>query len=564
MSKSKHKLLLIFTLFIGTFFTSFTMLKSGLIYDFGLGFWGPNGHDAIWHLGLITQILESFPPLHPVFSGSLLSNYHWGYNLFTAIISYLLPFSLLDIYFRILPITFALFLGIFTYTLGFKLSKNHTTALFFVFLNYFSGSFGWIISLIRYSQISGESTFWSMQPISTQLNPPFAFSLIILFSGLIYYLNSQKQKKLKNYFILGLIFSLLAGIKIYAGLLVGISISIIFLIKYFQKNKDSKYLLTTIFTQLVFSTLILIFLRSLNSGSLLEFKPFWFTHSLIESYDKLFLPQIASLRANLAQNPFSYKLPILLFIEISLFLLFIVGNLGLRVFSIFIIKKIKSQNNIEIHQFILIIILLGITIPTFFVQKGTAWNTIQFFYYSLFLINYYFAVYLSSQKTIIALFLLLLTLPTSYSTLKDYFGYPPPSAIYNSELNALKFLKSQPRGNVLTYPYNKYERNKYKTTPLPIYAYETTSYVAAFSSKPVYLEDEMNLNITGLDWQTRRINSEKFFNSTDQNFSRGFLINNNILYIYLLTDQNFPLLPSQIQIDLIYDQDGVLIYKVQR
>ena len=561
---SKHKLLLIFTLLIGTFFTSFTMLKSGLIYDFGLGFWGPNGHDAIWHLGLITQILESFPPLHPVFSGALLSNYHWGYNLFTAFISYLLPFSLLDIYFRVLPITFALCLGIFTYILGFKLSKNRSTALFFVFLNYFSGSFGWIISLIRYGQISGESTFWSMQPISTQLNPPFAFSLIILFYGLIYYINSQKQKKLKNYFILGLIFSSLAGIKIYAGLLVGISISMIFLIKYFQKQKDSKYLLSTIFTQLTFSLLILIFLRSLNSGSLLEFKPFWFTHSLIESYDKLFLPQIASLRANLAQNPFSYKLPVLIGIELSLFLLFILGNLGLRVLSIFSIKKIKSQNNIEIHQFILIIILLGIIIPTFFVQKGTAWNTIQFFYYSLFLINYYFAVYLSSQKTIIALFLLLLTLPTSYSTLKDYFGYPPPSAIYNSELSALKFLKSQPSGNVLTYPYNKYEKDKFKKTPLPIYAYETTSYVAAFSSKPVYLEDEMNLNITGLDWQTRRINSEKFFSSTDQNFSRGFLINNNILYIYLLTDQNLPLSTSQLQIDLIYDQDGVLIYKVQR
>jgi len=141
--------------------------------------------------------------------------------------------------------------------------------------------------------------------------------------------------KLKNYFILGLIFSSLAGIKIYAGLLVGISISMIFLIKYFQKQKDSKYLLSTIFTQLTFSLLILIFLRSLNSGSLLEFKPFWFTHSLIESYDKLFLPQIASLRANLAQNPFSYKLPVLIGIELSLFLLFILGNLGLRVLSIF-------------------------------------------------------------------------------------------------------------------------------------------------------------------------------------------------------------------------------------
>mgnify|MGYP001613685838 FL=1 len=62
------------------------------------------------------------------------------------------------------------------------------------------------------------------------------------------------------------------------------------------------------------------------------------------------------------------------------FLIFLVGNMGTRI--IFLFRKIKKITEIDI--FIYSIITAGTIIPMLFLQKGTPWNTIQFFYYSLF------------------------------------------------------------------------------------------------------------------------------------------------------------------------------------
>ena len=81
------------------------------------------------------------------------------------------------------------------------------------------------------------------------------------------------------------------------------------------------------------------------------------------------------------------------------------------------------------------------------------------------------------------------------------------------ELEALSFLSTQPPGVVLTYPYDKYE-NLNLLKPHPLYAYETTSYVSAYSKQITYLEDEMNLANSGFDWQSRRQNSLDFLSSS--------------------------------------------------
>lgn len=75
--------------------------------------------------------------------------------------------------------------------------------------------------------------------------------------------------------------------------------------------------------------------------------------------------------------------------------------------------------------------------------------------------------------------LILLTCVGSFGTLKTYFGNPAPSNLPIPEVKALSFLKNQPSGTVLTYPYDKYIKNNLGT-PIPLYAYETTSYVSAF------------------------------------------------------------------------------------
>jgi len=560
MSK-KQKTGLIITILFSSLLLSVTMFRSGLFFDFGLGFWGPNGHDGIWHLALINQLVKNVPPQNPIFSGTILSNYHWGYDFLVSLISKITFISPSVLYFQVLPILFALILGFLSFKFAYLVTKNYKTSLVFVILNYFASSFGWIVTLIKSGQMGGESLFWSMQSASTLLNPPFTLSLIILLSGLLLWIKHKNTNSIFYAFITGLVFSSLCGVKVYAGALIGISLAIFWLIKLISTKKFSKFnFWICVFTGIT-SILILYLLGVFKSNSLLEFKPFWFIHSMIESPDKFYWPKLASFRYN-QTNIF-----ISIFIELSLICIFLIGNLGIRIFGLghFIFSFIKHKKS-DINLLLLNILFFSFLVPLFFVQKGTAWNTIQFFYYFLFFINFYLASFLSSLWTknkVITLIILFLACFGSIATLKDYFGNPPPSSLPKNEIAALNFLKTQPEGVVLTYPYNKYLKNNI-ATPIPLYAYETTAYVSAFSTKTTFLEDEMNLDITGFDWKTRRQLVNKFFTSTDKFFTRGVLIDNNIKYLYLLDQQKLPLSQQDLEVDQIYNQDGVSIFQVRR
>lgn len=560
--KQKINILLFILILIGSFFSVMTMVRSGLNYNFGIGFWGPNGHDAIWHLSLINQLKQNVPPQNPIFSGTVLNNYHWGFDLITATISNLFNISTTTLYFRVLPIIFAVLIGLLSYFLAFLITKNKITSLIFVFLNYFAGSFGWIITLIKSGNLGGESLFWSMQSVSTLLNPPFALSIIFVFSGLILWLKHKNNKNIFWPILIGLIFGLTSLVKIYAAVLIGLAFSFFWLISFFKKTKNNQFNLIICLSTLIVSLIVFYFLNLFKGQSILEFSPFWFTHSLIESIDKFYWPKLASFRYN--QTNFLISI----IIEISLITLFLIGNLGVRVLGFFsLIKKIIVKKTSDFDQISIFLLFFSFIIPLLFVQQGTAWNTIQFFYYFLLFANFYLATFLSSLFTknkILTIFLLILSIITSISTLKDYFGNPPPAAIPTSEVEALNFLKSKPNGIVLTFPYDQYQKNHYLKTPIPIYAYETTAYVSAFSNKISFLEDEMNLDITGFDWKSRRSEEKLFFESLDKFFTRGFLINNNIDYIYLVDDQSFKLEPNDLEIDLIFTNSSVKIYQVRK
>lgn len=559
--KQKLNIPLIIIITLSTVFFSLTMLRSGLKYEFGLGFWGPNGHDAIWHLSLINQLKQHIPPQNPIYSGTNLSNYHWGFDFLVAIISKITWINTSILYFQILPIVFSLLIGFLSFKLAFLITKNKITSIFFVLLNYFAGSFGWIYTLIKNHQIGGESLFWSMQSVSTLLNPPFALSLIIILSGLILWFKHHSSNSIKMAIIIGFIFALLSGVKVYAGILIGLSLVFYWFFEFFRSKKAFGFNFVVCLVMGLTSLLILYILGVLNGNQLLEFKPFWFTHSMIESLDKFYLPKLASFRSN------QTNIIISIILEIGLIFIFLIGNLGTRFLGFFtlIFKKIKNNIN-HFDKLIIFTLILSSTIPLLFVQKGTAWNTIQFFYYFLFFTNFYFAQFLSNtwlKNKILVLLLIIITSITSFSTLKDYFGNPSPSALPIAELNALTFLKTQPDGIVLTYPYDKYKKTN-MDTPIPLYAYETTAYVSAYSTKQTFLEDEMNLDITGFDWKSRLTEEQKFFESTDKYFARGFLINNNISYIYLVSDQYFILSNSNLEIDQIFDNGQVRIYKVRK
>lgn len=299
---------------------------------------------------------------------------------------------------------------------------------------------------------------------------------------------------------------------------------------------------------------LLVFLpNNLQSGGILVFSPFWFIQSMIDFPDRLGWERLSL--AIHSETIFKSTTAI----TIGL-LIFLVGNIGTRIFSLFSVKEFFKQ------RYLTYIVILGVVLPLLFIQTGTNWNTIQFLYYSLFLLNIFAGIALSRIysklpkviSTLMIGLILLLTIPTTLGAFKHYLPSRPPAMLPNGEIEALYFLKKQPLGVVLTYPYNKEAKLKFDA-PVPLFAYESTSYVSAYSGKPSYLEDLVNLEILGVDYKARTNIARDFFNLKEK--SKSVINNNNIQYIYVVRESGFEEDASKMGIEKIFENDQVKIFK---
>jgi len=516
------------------------VIRSGLKYSYGIGFWGPNGHDGIWHLSLINHISNPLKINIPIFSGETLKNYHPFFDILIAYLSKITFINSSIWLFQLFPVISAMLFLYFSFKLGEKLSGKFSGGIILMLLNSLNNSLGWMVTFIRSGNFNGESLFWAMQSPSNQLNPPYMLSILLLLI-LIYLFTTQKPKKI----ILFLILIIMPIIKVYSAIPA-------FIIFAFYVFKNKKYLIT--FFLSLFFAFLLFSLYNSSSSTLIKFHPFWFINSMVESSDRLYLPKIANIRYTLEA---SGKIgPRLITYYLGTLIIFIIGNFAFRLIAFKEIFKNKA---------ILFSILICTFIPLLFIQKGTSWNTIQFLYYAMFLANIPLALFLTKHLKLAYLIIALNLIPF-FGSLPNYLGKIPPTAISNNEIKALDFLRQQPSGTVLTYPYDAYLKNTLSLTPLPIYAYETTSYVSAYSRQITYLEDEMNLENSGYDWQTRRQNSLNFFTQKNKYIDRGFLVNNQINYIYLpkiYLSQNFYFSP-EMYLAKIFENSDFIIYSVKR
>jgi len=306
-----------------------------------------------------------------------------------------------------------------------------------------------------------------------------------------------------------------------------------------------------------------------NSSSILIFSPFWFLETMMAYSDRVGWTRFYQAMTTYRMGGIYFKA--ILAYSVA-FMIFLVGNLGIRIIALKgIFSKIMNFTKVTFWElFFMSIIFLGLLFPMFFLQKGTPWNTIQFFYYSLFflaiLAGIEIGTLLEKSKAGTAIFvkiaLILLVIPSAFSTSRNYLPSRPPAKLDNSEIEALNFLSKEPDGVVLTYPFDK-EKSKEAESypPRPLYLYESTAYVSAFSGKSVFLEDEINLNITGYDWRERRKAIENWYQESDQFKAREFLRANNISYIYWLKNQRAYLGEGQLGLNKIFENNFVIIYR---
>jgi len=566
----------LFIIAIGSLSFILTMVKSGLCLDLycqnGKAFWGPNGHDGIWHIALSEAFSRSSWEM-PVFSGSSIQNYHIGFDLLLSIVHKLTNIPTLTLYFQILPVVFAVLLGYFANKLLLKVTKSKEERFWALFFLYFGGSFGWIVTFLRGGAFGGESMFWAQQAVSTLVNPPFALSLVMMFLGfwLLEKALAVNDKRLLTF--AAVVFGLLIQVKAYASVL---ALFALFVAALWDAVKMRRLVIFKVFlTSLIVSILILP--SSPKDSSIFIFKPFWFLETMMQLSDRFGWQKFGEAMVNyksggnILKATLSYSLA---------FVIFVVGNFGTRIFALFYTSlKLKNLTNLKIFEVsFFTIIILGVAIPMFFVQEGTPWNTIQFLYYSQVFLGIFSGFVIGGflrkvrvvlAKSLTIFIVVALTAPTTIGTLMYvYLPTRAPSYIPKEELEALHFLASQPPGVVLTYPIDRQKaKEAEKSPPRPLYLYESTAYVSALSKHDVYLEDEVNLDITGYDWKKRREEVINWLKEDNPASAREFLATRSINYIYWVKgksgedSQRAILGDLQLGLTNIYENEGAVIYK---
>jgi hypothetical protein len=547
---------------IGTITWSWTMVKSGWLRPYGMGFWGANGHDGIWHLAL-AESLSRNSLATPVFAGQAMQNYHIGFDLLLAALNRLTAIPIINIYFQLLPPILAVLIGVLTYRFVLTWTKSSLAAWWSTFFTYFGGGFGWILG-------KGESAFWSQGAISTLVNPPFALSLIFILTGLMCLLKYIEKPKILNFILCCLFFGLLIEIKVYAGLLVLLALAVSGVFR-LLKYRDFKFLILFM-TVLTVSVVIYILFNKI-SANLLVWQPFWFLETMMGSGDRFGWERFYSAMMTYKSGHVWMKGFIAYVVAFAIFL---VGNMGVRIIGKITLwkwfKDIKNTNWVQL--FVASIIIAGGIIPMLFLQKGTPWNTIQFFYYSLFFGGILAGVAVSEIfRTLIGPMyryiyvgaILVFTLPTTSITLKSvYIPSRPPAMLSYDEISALTFLSKQPDGIVLTYPFDAdAAKSAENNPPRPLYLYISTAYVAAFSRHLTFLEDEINLDITGYDWGERRNEVENWYKETNKETATKFLKGNQIKYIYWVRPQKAFLGEEQLGLKNIFENSKVTLYRVE-
>ncbi len=487
-------------IFLGILVQGSLVFFSGIKYSDGLKFFGANAHDGIWHLSLIQSLSQGFPPYNLAFSGALLRNYHFLSDLVASEISLVLPINKIDLFFRFLPIFYSGLFGLLVFVLTVRLTKKRAAGFLAVFLSYFAGSLGYLVPFLGVAVFSQESVFWSSQSVSLLLNTPLVSSFVLLLGGLILFDCLRESKNRWLILITGVVLGVNIGFKAYGGVLV---LGALLICCGFWVVFRRQFYYSLVFLVSVTVSLTLFLLTNDFSSAGLFWSPGWFIQTMMVTPDHLNQIGWELLRQTYLAEQNTKRVILLWMIGL---VIFVVGNLGTRIVFLLGIKKVSLTDLLKKPVLVLMTLMafLGMAIPLLFLQKGVVWNSIQFFYYSLLILNILAAWVVTKMtegsKTQVKVFVwvifILLSIPTTVQTLQIYrkeFLGRANFTISNKQLVALNFLKMK------------------KNSGMVLSSYHDSSYISGLSAHPVYFEDVAQALLLGDDPTDKNEFTRNFF-----------------------------------------------------
>jgi hypothetical protein len=530
---------------------------SGSFKNGDLLFWSAHGHDGAWHIALMEEIKKGWPFQNPSFAGEKLVNYHFFGDILPAMASKYLPISNLNLYFRIFPLLYSIFLGASAYFLTKKLTNSFSASIWATIFTYFAGSFGFIVTYLKNKTIGGESIFWATQPQSASGNPPQIISDFLILTAIYFLivLTQQKNKYKSNmvFVICIILFGTLASFKVYAGV---VALGALGITAVWQIVKEKRFQLLTLTIISGLLTAILYLPNTSKSASFLIFQPWWYIRTMVVEPSRLnWLDLELRRQFYLARGGIKSILRILEY-EGAAFVIFFLGNLGMRFFGLF--------SYLKTHLIIKTAIAVSLIFPLLFLQKGVASNTSQFLQYFVLLFGILAGIEVSKVTNKVAIlipFIIILMLPTQIGLLNEFYSRPAFAKISSQEIEATNYIRDNtPRDTiVMTPPYNQYLDLK-SSTP-NIWDWFDTSYVPALTERRTYFDDYEQMDIMNYDWKPRLETKNVIFNSINitevkKAFSKSRA---NILYFPKVLKPKVN--PENIDLTQIFENEEIEVWK---
>ena len=515
-------------------------------------------HDSAFHLSVIGELKNHFPPQHPTFANEALKNYHYLPDFLLAGINSSIPVDKLDLYFRLAPFFASAYFGLAAYMVASQFLKNKAFRILAVILTYFSGSFAFLIPVFNKGADWNAASFMLDQPFDLSFNPQNLLAFAIFLVGFYFVIKYSKLDKIIYLIVAGLIYATFFGFKSYLSALGVTAILAVCLHLLVFKKKTEVVKASLITISIFFISFFLLIDSTKNS---IHFSPGWTLKRMVEDPDRLNMASLTILEQHYLEKNNYLRVAQINIREAATY---IFGNLGTRILGfIFILTFLKKFRKLSADKIFIIAVVLGsLFIPIFFNQGGSTYNIIQFGPYALILTSIFSATALEKiyeklnfikQKTlfiVIILVFLALSIPVNIKTFIERLD-TEKFEVTNSELDVLQYLKEKTNKNsiILVYPTKKNL---------------SFSYVSALSERRVFLSDAVQVELTSLDFETRYKDLVQFFETNELKNAKDFLEKNKIAYIYLTAEDKRATEDNVFFLGLesIINNDSVSLYKV--
>jgi hypothetical protein len=351
--------------------------------------------------------------------------------------------------------------------------------------------------------------------------------------------------------ISGFLIGISAGIKAYVGIVGFAGLFTAFLYEIFIK-KEFKLIIPLIVSGL----LIFLAIHSNISSSVnqLQFAPGWVLTKMIEDEDRFYMKNWILL-ADYYQSSNNWIR--LLLLNLSKIIVYLIGNLWIRLLSVFwFLNKLKKVKFLKTYEvFIIGTTLFSLSIPLFVIQTLSPHNTIQFSHLALVFLSILTAVWLGQQKkNKIAIFfiILFLSMPT---TVHSFITKNKAVEFMNiNEYESLKIIEGLPQDSIILTP----------PTAENLYLMK----VAGLGGKRTYVSGVTFSSLTGTQIEGRVNLAEQFFSKNTTNQEKLKLLKDaKITHIYSndsSTTKNLQIFKIQgFPISEDYSDDIYFLYSVQ-